>query len=146
MPLFARRARSHAGVLISRAARMFRVNDMRLIVATNTSSGTMARMELSQRLDLAKFGFDTPGDESDTQDIARDGDAFAQLCALLVKIGVVEDAQEISADDTLDSLDADSLTQIEFVVRAEDHFGVRINEELFASWDTLGDMAEYLAP
>lgn len=105
-------------------------------------------MELSQRLDLAKFGFDTPkspGDESELQDIPRDGDAFAQLGALLVKIGVAENVESVSPADTLDGLDVDSLTQIEFVVRAEDHFGVRINEDLFNSWDTLGDMAHYLA-
>ncbi|MDK8794188.1 acyl carrier protein [Corynebacterium sp. MSK041] len=102
-------------------------------------------MELSQRLDLAKFGFDAPASEPEEQTVPRDGDAFAQLCALLSKVGVVEDAQSISPADTLDGLDVDSLTQIEFVVRAEDHFGVRIDEELFSSWDTLGDMAEYLA-
>lgn len=107
----------------------------------------MAFMELSQRLDLAKLGLDMTGtdEQAETSDIPADGDAFAQLAALLVKVGAIEEASEASPDDTLDSLDVDSLSRIELAVRAEEHFGVSINQELFDSWATLGDAAEYLA-
>ena len=106
----------------------------------------MVGMELSQRLDLAKLGLDTSAD--DTQDdvgISAEGDTLAQLASLLQKVGAVEDAEEVGADDTLDSLGVDSLTRIELAVRAEEHFGVRVSEEDVSPSSTLGELAEYFA-
>lgn len=123
-------------------------------------------MELSQRLDLAKLGLDpdlVPDVESDDEsenatdeDSAGSGsanlagvsgadDALAQLASLLAKIGVVEDVGEIEASDTFDSLGVDSLTRIELAVRAEEHFGVRIDENVLDSEATIGEMAQFFS-
>lgn len=106
----------------------------------------MGRMELSQRLDLAKLGLDTSADApQDDMGISAEGDTLAQLASLLQKVGAVEDAEEVGAEDTLDSLGVDSLTRIELAVRAEEHFGVRVSEEDVSPSSTLGELAEYFA-
>ena len=106
----------------------------------------MVGMELSQRLDLAKLGLDTSADDTpDDVGISAEGDTLAQLASLLQKVGAVEDAEEVGADDTLDSLGVDSLTRIELAVRAEEHFGVRVSEEDVRPSSTLGELAEYFA-
>jgi len=109
----------------------------------------MGRMELSQRLDLAKLGLDpdlVPDDaENADKTVAAEGSTMAQLASLFAKVGAVEDADEVGADDTLDSLGVDSLTRIELAVRAEEHFGVRVSEEDVSPSSTLGELAEYFA-
>nr|VDG63161.1 acyl carrier protein [Streptococcus thermophilus] len=97
-------------------------------------------MELSQRLDLGKLGLDaTPSKET----APLEGDALAQLAGLLVQVGAIDDADEVKGTDTLDSLGVDSLTRIELAVRAEEHFGVQIDEELWSNWATLNDAASH---
>lgn len=103
-------------------------------------------MELSQRLDLAKLGLDTPSD--DDQDsvnaaVTAEGDTLAQLARLLHKAGVVENPETVSAQDTFDSLGIESLSRIELAVRAEDHFGIRVDEESLDPSSTLGEMAQF---
>lgn len=98
-------------------------------------------MELSQRLDLGKLGLDTTTSD---EPAPLEGDTMAQLAGLLVQVGAVEDADEISGTDTLDSLGVDSLTRIELAVRVEEQFGVQIDEELWNSWATLSDAAAHL--
>ena len=109
----------------------------------------MVPMELSQRLDLAKLGLEASDEATDTADraaeIPADGDALTQLAALLVQVGAVDRAEEVTASSTLDSLGVDSLTRIELAVRAEDHFGVRVDDTTFTSWSTLGDAADFFA-
>lgn len=100
-------------------------------------------MELSQRLDLGKLGLSGASEPDPATPL--EGDELAQLAGLLVRVGAVDDADEVSRDDTLDSLGVDSLTRIELAVRAEEHFGVRVEEETFASLTTLGDAAEFFA-
>lgn len=113
-------------------------------------------MELSQRLDLAKLGLDVSSSDSpdpsgasaaggNDAGISAAGDTLAQLAALLQKVGVVEDATEVGASDTLDSLDVDSLTRIELAVRAEEHFGVRVSEEAASPDSSLGELADFFA-
>lgn len=120
----------------------------------------MGCMELSQRLDLAKLGLDpdvvpdgaadetTKGDTK-AKSIPSDGggyqggDVRAELAGLLAQVGVVEDADEVEADDTFDSLGVDSLTRIELAVRAEEHFGVRVDESALDPSSTIGEMAQF---
>lgn len=111
----------------------------------------MARMELSQRLDLAKLGFDT-GEDTESPDAAgdqssatKDGDVMAQLAALIAKVGVVEDAANVAETDTLDSLGVDSLTRIELAVRAEEHFGKRVDDGVIGPSSSMKDLAAYFS-
>ena len=98
-------------------------------------------MELSQRLDLGKLGLDATTSDEPTP---LEGDTMAQLAGLLVQVGAIDDADEVKGTDTLDSLGVDSLTRIELAVRAEEQFGVQIDEELWNSWATLSDAAAHL--
>lgn len=128
-------------------------------------------MELSQRLDLAKLGLDpdlVPDNDSDSESgnasgddrsapgsggktgvtgtgPSGTGDALAQLAGLLAQIGVVEDAGEVETSDTFDSLGVDSLTRIELAVRAEEHFGVRVDENAIDPSSTVGEMAQFFS-
>ena len=119
----------------------------------------MGSMELSQRLDLAKLGLgsdvapDNAADETEGGTKARSvpgdgggfqgGDGLAELAGLLAQVGVVEDAGEVEADDTFANLGVDSLTRIELAVRAEEHFGVRVDESALDPSSTIGEMAQF---
>ncbi len=106
-------------------------------------------MELSQRLDLAKLGLDpdlVPDDaENEDTSVAAEGSTLAQLASLFAKVGAVEDAEAVSAEDTFDSLGVDSLTCIELAVRAEEHFGVRVDENTLDPASTVGEMAAFFS-
>lgn len=102
----------------------------------------MGRMELSQRLDLAKLGLETSEPE-DEADVSSGGSTLAQLTSLLQKVGAVEDAEAVGVNDTLDSLGVDSLTRIELAVRAEEHFGVRVDEETVGPGSSMGELAQF---
>ncbi|WP_087117740.1 acyl carrier protein [Corynebacterium urinipleomorphum] len=73
------------------------------------------------------------------------GGALAQLAGLLAKVGVVEDAGEVETGDTFGSLGVDSLTRIELAVRAEEHFGVRVDESVLDPSATIGEMAQFFS-
>lgn len=109
----------------------------------------MGRMELSQRLDLAKLGLDPDlvPEDTDTDDkaVAAEGSIMAQLASLFAKVGAVEDAEAVSAEDTFDSLGVDSLTRIELAVRAEEHFGVRVDADTLDPASTVGEMAAFFS-
>lgn len=102
----------------------------------------MGRMELSQRLDLAKLGLDTSEPEDDAG-ISSGGSTLAQLASLLQKVGAVEDAEAVGVNDTLDSLGVDSLTRIELAVRAEEYFGVRVDKETVGPGSSMGELAQF---
>lgn len=121
-------------------------------------------MELSQRLDLAKLGLDpdlvpddsfeglanntdaSSGDSSaDGTGRSAGGDALAQLAGLLAQVNAIKDVNDVDPSDTFDSLGIDSLTRIELAVRAEEHFGVRLDEESLDPSSTMGDMARFFA-
>ena len=109
----------------------------------------MGRMELSQRLDLAKLGLDpdlVPDDaENNDTSVAAEGSTMAQLASLFAKVGAVEDAESVSADDTFDSLGVDSLTRIELAVRAEEHFGAPVDADTLDPASTVGEMAQFFS-
>lgn len=121
-------------------------------------------MELSQRLDLAKLGLDpdlvpdesldglannvdaaSGGSSAGGAGSSAGGDALAQLAGLLAQVDAIDDANDIDPTDTFDSLGVDSLTRIELAVRAEEHFGVRVDEETLDPSSTMADMAQFFA-
>lgn len=121
-------------------------------------------MELSQRLDLAKLGLDpdlvpdesfdglannvdtaSGGSSADGAGSSAGGDAFAQLAGLLAQVDAIDDANDVDPSDTFNSLGIDSLTRIELAVRAEEHFGVRVDEGTLDPSSTMSDMAQFFA-
>lgn len=79
---------------------------------------------------------DTPADLADAPTLAR-------LAALVEKISGF-DAQEVTAAHTADDLGLGSLDRIELAVRAEDTFGVRIDDRVVADLATIGQLSEYV--
>lgn len=100
-------------------------------------------MELSQRLDLAKLGLEGTTEAETPPEVPLGGGALAQIAGLLVQVGAVDDAEEVDDTDTLDGLGVDSLTRIELAVRAEEQFGVRVNEEVWLSFRNIGEAAAF---
>lgn len=94
-------------------------------------------MELSQRLNITLP--QGTGLDDDTPD--TNADELEQLIADVAGV----DAEAISPESTPSSLGIDSLTLIEIVVRAEEAFGVRIEEEDAREFRTVGDFSAYLA-
>lgn len=68
---------------------------------------------------------------------------FARLSALLIaRFGVT--AEELTPDVTYAELDLDSLALVEFIVVAEEEFGVPISEDELSPEDTVTDTVELL--
>ncbi|AKK03612.1 acyl carrier protein [Corynebacterium epidermidicanis] len=69
---------------------------------------------------------------------------FAALSDLIVKCTGF-DPDEIRRESRInDELAIDSLSLVEIAVRAEDTFGVRIDDDAVNSFHTVGDAADYL--
>lgn len=100
-------------------------------------------MELSQRLNLGKLA-DLGAAAPDQPGADASLDTMGQVAALIESVAGVE-ADEVTAESTADSLGIDSLARIELIVRAEEQFGVRIDEETALGFDTIGDLVVYLA-
>lgn len=66
-----------------------------------------------------------------------------RLAELVEKVSGV-DAHTVTADKRLDELGLGSLHRIEVAVRAEEEFGVRIDDADVAGMQTVGDMVEFL--
>lgn len=101
----------------------------------------MAGMELSQRLNLDGLKHLQPDAEPATD---APQSTLGQVAALIESVAGVE-ADEVTAESTPDSLGIDSLSRIELIVRAEEHFGVRIDEETALGFSTVDDLVTYLA-
>ncbi|AKE39613.1 Acyl carrier protein [Corynebacterium camporealensis] len=67
-------------------------------------------------------------------------DSFGELARIITKVTGFEEPERDTRMDSFSSLD-----RLEIAVRCEEKFGVRIDEELFFSWHTLGDAADYLS-
>ncbi|WIM67046.1 acyl carrier protein [Corynebacterium breve] len=92
-------------------------------------------MELSQRLN-----FELP-EEPATPPASNTIGRVAQLIEDITGI----DAETVTADSTRASLGIDSLSMIEIIVRAEDTFNVRIDDEAAENFVTVDDIVTYLA-
>ncbi|MFH0412797.1 acyl carrier protein [Corynebacterium sp. L4756] len=55
-----------------------------------------------------------------------------------------EESEDLSPDRRLDEVGLTSLNLIEFVVKAEDRLGIRIEEEEALSIETVGDVAKFV--
>lgn len=98
-------------------------------------------MELSQRLDLGALGFVTEHDEK--KDAPAGADTFAALLALCRRV-TGEDFEEVSANTALEETALSSLDRIELAIRIEQEFGVRISEQEYAQYETVGALADYV--
>ena len=67
-------------------------------------------------------------------------DTFGEVARLITKIT----GQEAERDSRLEDLGVTSLNRVEFAVRAEQKFGVRLADAPAASWETVGDVVSYI--
>ncbi len=65
---------------------------------------------------------------------------IATIIAKILKIN--EDA--ITPESSLESLGADSLNRVEFVIELEDAFGIEINDEDAEKLTTVGQIVDYI--
>lgn len=98
-------------------------------------------MELSQRLNLEGLAHLQPDAKPE---VDQSLSTFGQVAALIESITGTE-ASTVQPESTPDSLGIDSLSKIELIVRAEEHFGVRIDEETALGFITVNDLVTYLA-
>lgn len=92
-------------------------------------------MELSQRLDLGALNLEP---EEETRDLSVE----ARLAELVSRITGDKD---VDASKTLAELGVGSLDRIELAVRAEEEFGVRIDDSVYADSLTLSELAATFA-
>ncbi|MBA3752102.1 acyl carrier protein [Candidatus Dependentiae bacterium] len=67
----------------------------------------------------------------------------AKIVTIIAKIlKINEDA--ITSESSLESLGADSLNRVEFVIELEDAFGIEINDEDAEKLTTVGQIIDYI--
>lgn len=94
-------------------------------------------MELSQRLDLG--GLELDGEDGEDK-APSSGDVFGRLAELVDTLG----GSDITPATRLDEAGLTSLDRIELAVRIEEEFAVRIDEHVYATHDTAGELAHYI--
>lgn len=70
-------------------------------------------------------------------------DTFARL-VLLLDDASGADTDDITRDARLHDLAIDSLSMIELVVKIEDEFKVRLDENIVQDWNTVSDVIVYI--
>ena len=76
-------------------------------------------------------------------DLADNLDTFTRLVPLLDEASAA-DTDDITRDAKLRDLAIDSLSMIELVVKIEDEFKVRLDENIVQDWDTVSDVIAYI--
>ncbi|MEY8209936.1 phosphopantetheine-binding protein [Corynebacterium sp. MNWGS58] len=76
-------------------------------------------------------------------DLADKLDTFTRLVPLLDDASAAE-TDDITRDAQLRDLAIDSLSMIELVVKIEDEFKVRLEEDTVRSWTTVSDVVSYI--
>lgn len=76
-------------------------------------------------------------------DLADKLDTFTRLVPLLDEASAA-DTDDITRDAKLRNLAIDSLSMIELVVKIEDEFKVRLDENIVQSWNTVSDVIAYI--
>lgn len=76
-------------------------------------------------------------------DLADKLDTFTRLVPLLDDASAAE-TDDITRDTQLRDLAIDSLSMIELVVKIEDEFKVRLEEDTVRSWTTVSDVVSYI--
>lgn len=68
---------------------------------------------------------------------------YAKVSTIIAKILKINETA-IAEEATLESLGADSLNRVEFVIELEDTFGVEINDEDVEKLVTVGQIVDYI--
>ncbi|WP_306516040.1 acyl carrier protein [Corynebacterium sp.] len=76
-------------------------------------------------------------------DLADKLDTFTRLVPLLDEASAA-DTDDITRDAKLRDLAIDSLSMIELVVKIEDEFKVRLDENIVQNWNTVSDVIAYI--
>lgn len=76
-------------------------------------------------------------------DLADKLDTFTRLVPLLDEASAA-DTDDITRDAKLRELAIDSLSMIELVVKIEDEFKVRLDENIVQDWSTVSDVIAYI--
>lgn len=76
-------------------------------------------------------------------DLADKLDTFTRLVPLLDEASAAE-TDDITRDAKLRDLAIDSLSMIELVVKIEDEFKVRLDENIVQNWNTVSDVIAYI--
>ena len=79
-------------------------------------------------------------DDTDAQEQAEARGTFARIAELVEDISGVE----LEPETTIDGSGISSLSRIELAVRIEEEFAVRIDEHVYATHDTAGELAHYI--
>lgn len=76
-------------------------------------------------------------------DLADKLDTFTRLVPLLDEASAA-DTDDITRDAKLRDLAIDSLSMIELVVKIEDEFKVRLDENIVQNWNTVSNVIAYI--
>lgn len=90
----------------------------------------------------AKFNTPTPQEEQDT--VAAGGSTLAQLAALIEQTTGIEAKTVTAETDLRDVHRVNSLALVELVVKAEEHFGVRIEGSAAQQLRYAGDFVRFI--
>ncbi|MBA2307126.1 acyl carrier protein [Candidatus Dependentiae bacterium] len=68
---------------------------------------------------------------------------YAKVAAIIANILKINE-DTVTLDSSLESLGADSLNRVEFVIELEDAFGIEINDEDAEKLATVGQIVDYI--
>ena len=67
------------------------------------------------------------------------------LATSVHEVGGIEENEITPEKSFVDELDIDSLSMVEIAVQVEDHFGVKVPDDVLANLKTVGDAVDYVA-
>jgi acyl carrier protein len=67
------------------------------------------------------------------------------LATIVHEVAGIEENEITPEKSFLDELDIDSLSMVEIAVQVEDHFGVKVPDDVLANLKTVGDAVDYVA-
>jgi acyl carrier protein len=67
------------------------------------------------------------------------------LAKIVHEVAGIEENEITSEKSFVDELDIDSLSMVEIAVQVEDHFGVKVPDDVLANLKTVGDAVDYVA-
>jgi acyl carrier protein len=67
------------------------------------------------------------------------------LAKIVHEVAGIEENEITPEKSFVDELDIDSLSMVEIAVQVEDHFGVKVPDDVLANLKTVGDAVDYVA-
>lgn len=67
------------------------------------------------------------------------------LAKIVHEVAGIEENEITPEKSFVDDLDIDSLSMVEIAVQVEDHFGVKVPDDVLANLKTVGDAVDYVA-